>query len=514
MTITDTDCDCYLETLRRLVMELGPQRSFQSSLRVLLRILAERHAFLRPHLVIFDPQTRALRLCLTDTPPTADGVVYEPGVGITGQVFTLGKPVIVERICENGVFQNKFFTRTPQEMRELAFLSVPVLGPGEDPSEGLEVLGVLSTDTPVASRARLEERCRFLEVIAAIISNQMGYLQRDLVRQWPGDAHREDATAQKAQPMVAASKSMRHALALAVQAAASRSPVLLWGEAGTGKERLASVLHTSGPRRDMPLLYCHCGELAPAAMEEVLFGVQKGAAPHVLQTHKGILEQAHLGMVYLQEVESLPEDLQMRLFRAMQDRELRRKGGSQVVEVDVRFIYATHRTLEQLRDEGQLCPELLACLGGWAIYLPPLRERTEDILPLAEAFLREAATAIGKDIRRISMTAIDLLLRYPWPGNAHELKHCMESAASECEGDAILAWHLPPSLQEKTAADAERVNFCDAVARFEQELLMDALRKAEGNMLEASRILGVSYRIVNYKVKKYGLSHRKIGGRE
>ena len=505
--------DVYLETLRRLVLELGPQRSFQSALRVVLRTLAQRHAFLRPHLVIYDPQARALRLCLADTPPAAEGVVYEPGMGITGQVFTLGRPVIVERLCENTVFQNKFFSRTPEEMASLAFLSVPVLGQSEEPSEGLEVLGVLSMDTPVAPRPVLEEQSRFLEVVAGLIGNQSGYLQREIARQW-AVAPASPGLAQEAAPpervIVAASKVMRHVLARAGQVAASCEAVLLRGEAGTGKDLLAEVIHRASPRRDMPLRYVNCAALVAEGMEETLFGVQKGASPQALQTRKGMIEQAHLGTIYLHGVECLPETLQTRLLHAMQESALYRMGGTQPVRVDVRFICGTQRSAEELQAARLLHGNLLPQFPGWLITTPPLRERTEDILPLAEEFLRMENAAQGKHIRRISTTAIDLLLRYLWPGNAHELKNCVQRAVAACEDDAILAWHLPPSLQTEDAREAGEVSFSDAVTRFEQELLVGALQKTRGNMLEASRLLGASYRIINYKVKKYGLDPRKF----
>lgn len=515
----------YLETLRRIAIELGPQRSFPSALRFLLRTLAEKHPFVRPHLVIFDPATRMLRLCLADTPPRDQGVVYEPGVGVTGQVFTLGKPVIVERLSNNAVFQNRFFSRTPEDMENLAFLSVPVLGRGDDPCEGTEVLGVLSMDTPVSPRAVLEQRCRFLEVVAGLIGTQVSYLHQEMASREARAALGGDVTSSLA-GVITASKSMRQVLAQILRAGASRGAVLLRGEAGTGKETLARILHKASPRCDMPLLYCNGASLwadrsadrgkgttekggEKGAME--LLGVQKGATPSVVQTRKGILERAHLGTLVVQQLEMLPREWQRALLRVLQEHEVLRVGASQPVRVDVRLVWATQRTLEEVRD--LVDAELLAHFMAWDIPLPPLRERVEDILPLAEHFLLAAAQAQGKSIRRISTTAVDLLTRHAWPGNAHELKSCMERALLACTGDSIRAWHLPPSLQREEAGATEAVNFAEAVARFEQELLVDALQKTRGNILEASRLLDTSYRIIHYKVKKYGLDQGKFSGR-
>ena len=513
----------YMETLRRMALELGPQRSFMSALRFLLRTLAERHAFLRPHLVIFDPATRTLRLFLADTPPTAEGEVYEPGVGITGQVFTLGQPVIVERLSENALFKNKFFNRTPEEMRSLSFLSVPVLGRTEDLSEGLDVLGVLSLDLPLAPRAELEECCRFLQVVAALIGTQVSYQHQEMAARqaqagWGGDfgagafASGGGGTLVSA-GVVTVSKAMRQVLALVTQAAASRGSVFLHGEAGTGKEMLAGILHRMGPRCDMPCIRVNLAAMPAERLATELLGVQKGALPSVMHTRKGLLEKAHMGTLYVQGLELLPQPLQRVLLRAVQEHEVLRVGGSRPVHVDVRLVWGTQRSLEELRHEGLVDGEGMAHFLAWDIAVPSLRERTEDILPLAEHFLQAAAAAQGRSIRRISTAAVDLLLQHAWPGNAHELQHCVERALLACDGDAILAWHLPPSLQREEAGSGEAVGFTEAVARFEQELLVDALQRAKGNMLEASRLLDTSYRIINYKVKKYGLDARKFVGR-
>ena len=502
----------YLETLRRIAIELGPQRSFPSALRFLLSTLAQNHAFLRPHLVIFDPASRTLRLCLADTQPSDQSVVYEPGVGITGQVFTLGRPVIVERISGNTVFQNKFFSRTAEEMENLAFLSVPVLGRGDDPSEGVEVLGVLSMDTPVAPHPVLKERCRFLEVVAGLIGTQVSYLHQEAASREARAALGVDVASSLAGGVITASKSMRQVLAQAMRAGASRGAVLLRGEAGTGKEMLARVIHKASPRCDMPLVCCNAATLSPDKAEMELLGVQKGAAPSVMQTRKGIVERAHLGTLFVQNLEALPPHLQRAMLRLAQEHEVTRVGGSQPVRVDVRIIWGTQRGMEELR-AGLVDEALLAHFMAWDIPLPPLRERVEDILPLAEHFLLAAAQAQGKSIRRISTTAVDLLTHHGWPGNAHELKSCMERALLACTGDSIRAWHLPPSLQREEEGATEAVNFSEAVARFEQELLVDALQKTRGNVLEASRLLDTSYRIIHYKVKKYGLDGHKYTGR-
>ena len=181
--------------------------------------------------------------------------------------------------------------------------------------------------------------------------------------------------------------------------------------------------------------------------------------------------------------------------------------GTQSVAIDVRLICST----EEANPVAQgFLRELYQHIASLTINVPPLRERREDIVPLAEFFMQKAALEQDKVIRRISHPAIDLLMHYAWQGNARELKGCMERAVSSCQEDTIRACHLPPSLQLKGDADADVLSFTDAVERFEQELLVDALQRARGNMLEASRLLNTSYRIINYKVKKLNIDPKKF----
>ena len=504
--VTSEIFDAYLETLRLLTIELGPQHSFHASLRGLLRILGARHAFLRPHLVIYDPETCTLRLCVTESDALSRHVVYEPGMGITGQVFTKGRPVIVERISESSVFQNRFFQRSPEEMRELSFVSVPIMGVGQEPTDGQEVLGVLSVDLPRAERPVLEGVRHFMEVVAGLIGNQVSYMQQEMARQSLPEPEVASAQGQPA-GVVAVSKSLRQVLTQAAQAGNSRSAVLLKGEAGTGKELLAELIHTGSTRCHMPLLRLNCAVLDPETLDAELFGVQKDALPQVAQTSKGILERANMGSVYLNSVELLPPAVQEKLLHAVCSQEVVRVGGTRGVAVDVRLICSTQ---ENNPVAHGLSRELYQHLSSLTITVPPLRERREDIVPLAEFFMQKAAQEQDKVIRRISHPAIELLMHYAWTGNARELKGCMERAVGACQEDTIRASHLPPSLQLKGDEDADVLSFTDAVERFEQELLVDALQRARGNMLEASRLLNTSYRIINYKVKKLHIDPKRF----
>ena len=506
------DVSPWLETLRLIASEMGPKRPFQTSLTSLLRKLSERHGFLRPHIVLFDPETGMLRLSLADTQPKANHANYAPGVGVTGQVFATGRSVIVEKLKGDSLFLSLLFERSDEEMERLSFISVPILAPaGDGPLSAREVIGTLNADTEFVSREDLEKRRVFMEVAAALIANEAAYLQEELSRQrrLPGQvaqsvAEEEDTRSESA--FIAQSKVMRNILEQAAHIAQGRAPVLLCGEPGVGKERLATRIHAFSPRSDIPLVVCHCAALPPERLQIELCGYQKGAFLGAMQTQKGLFEQANTGTIFLDAVEALTPTAQESLLRLLKEHTVLRQGGEDPVPVDVRVIAATSAQLDALVEQGRFSGELYERLNVCALHIPPLRERREDIVPLVEHLLLRNANYSTEKIKRISYPALELLTRYFWPGNISELSSCLQRAAQYCEDHVIRAGDLPPSLQtaESTATEAG-LSLGDAVTRFEKELLVDALIKAGGNMLKAARDLKSSYRIVNYKVKKYGI---------
>lgn len=497
MNISFNSIDACLETLRLIVTELGKQHTLQASLRSILRTLNSRHSFLRSHLVIYDPETCTLRLCVAESAVLNRNVVYEPGMGITGQVFTRGKPVIVKRISESSSFQNLFFQRTAEEMEKLSFVSVPVFGPGENLVDGQEVLGVLSLDLPQSDEQTLQSVSHFMEVVAGIVGNQISCIRREMAhRKVSGQDTVETSSLQKG--VVATSKIMRQIFAGIALYADSRSCVLLKGEAGCGKELLAGIIHASGMRSHMPFISFSCGTVESGSVEAEIFGVQKDALPHIAQTQKGVFERANSGTLFLHDIEKLPEAVQEKLLKALIEQEIFRIGSSSAVPVDVRVICST--CYGNPVEHGMI-PELYQHLGVQTVSIPPLRERREDIVPLAEFFMENFAQAQNKSIERISHTAVQLLMHYAWPGNVRELRGCIEQAVAACREDTIRASHLPRFLQLKDK-QTDVISFTDAVERYKQELLVDALQRARGNMLEASRLLNTSYRIINYNVKQ------------
>lgn len=505
----------YMDVLKHILESMDPKRPLEEDLQNLLRILAEELGYARLFLSILDPETGTLKLSLSFSPVVNDQVTYAPGQGVVGQVFETGKAAIVPRMSENHEFLNKAFGRTEEEMASLGFICVPIVNFYENAGDTLGALGV---DVPLLPMEELEGHRRLLEVVASMIASHAARLQEEMALQKYLQSNVLPLGAGLDAPpppqnFVAASKSMRLVLRQARQVGPSRATVLLRGESGTGKELLADAIHQASPRKDKPLIKLNCAALPSELVESELFGHQKGAFTGAFQTKKGLFEVANQGALFLDEIGELSLDAQAKVLRAIQEKEIQRVGSETTITVDVRLITATHRPLEELLEQGKFREDLYYRINVFPIFIPPLRERREDILPLAEHFLSDFSGEYDKKIKRISSPAVDLLVQYHWPGNVRELRNCIERAVLVCEEEVIRTYHMPPTLQtaESSATDTN-FSFGESVARFEQELLVDALKKARGNMLQAARDLRVSYRIVNYKVKKYNIDVKKYAG--
>jgi Nif-specific regulatory protein len=290
------------------------------------------------------------------------------------------------------------------------------------------------------------------------------------------------------------------------QVAVSNANVLLLGESGTGKELVANALHYNSLRAGQPFIKVNCAALPGNLVEAELFGYEKGAFTGATKQKAGKFELAKGGSIFLDEIGSLILESQGKLLRVLQEREIERLGGTKTIKVNVRLIAATNIELSDAVEEGLFREDLFYRLNVYPIYLPPLREREADLLLLADFFLEKYAKEYSKDIKRISTPAIDALVQYHWPGNVRELENVIERAVLLCEDQVIHSYHLPLTLQ--TAEDTgtqQATSLEDAVARFERELIIDALKVSRGNMRQAANALETTERIFGYKIKKYDI---------
>ena len=313
--------------------------------------------------------------------------------------------------------------------------------------------------------------------------------------------------------VVGNSPSWRQALTEATQVAPTETTVLLLGESGTGKEVVARLIHRASARRDAPFVALNCAALPEQLLEAELFGYERGAFTGATQSKPGQLEQAAGGVLFLDEVAEMSVSAQAKFLRVLQEREFQRLGGTRVLTTDARIVAATNRDLLKAMEREHFREDLYYRLNVFAIRLPPLRERRDDVLPLTEAFVEEIGRSIGRPPAGISREARQALLDYHWPGNVRELRNILERAAILCDGGLIAAEHLalrPPSpppavqppLSTSRSTDSAAPNDLKSV---ERALIAQAMKDARFNKSEAARALGLTRAQLYVRLRQHGL---------
>jgi two-component system response regulator PilR (NtrC family) len=291
---------------------------------------------------------------------------------------------------------------------------------------------------------------------------------------------------------------------------------LITGESGTGKELVAKAIYQQGPRKQAPFVVVNCGGVPESLIESELFGYKKGAFTGAAQSHKGLVEVAQGGVLFLDEIGELSPALQVKLLRLTQEKTIRMVGGTQDVPVNVRIISATNRDLEQMVIDGSFREDLYYRLNVLHIHIPPLRERREDIPVLAEYFLSRFRQKLVKNVQKISSYAKDILMSYNFPGNVRELENIIERSVA-LETSSIV---LPESLTLSAHKEAQQnipvpsanhllsngLSLDQYLADVEKEMLSQAMENAQGVKQKAAKILGISFRSMRYRLAKYGLA--------
>lgn len=310
--------------------------------------------------------------------------------------------------------------------------------------------------------------------------------------------------------IIGESGRMQEVLALVKQVAPSDATVLIRGESGTGKELIARAIHFNSSRAAGPLVTLNCAALPEQLLESELFGHEKGAFTGAVAQRKGRFERADGGSIFLDEIGDLAPTLQVKLLRVLQERQFERLGGNRTLAVDVRILTATHRDLEQALRDGTFREDLYYRLNVVTIQVPPLRERREDIPLLLDHFLRKFAQKNRREVTGLTAAARDALLRYDYPGNVRELENIVERAVLLCRGQVIDLEDLPVALrpEEQGATEPESRRLPDLLASIERQAIRVALERHGGIQTQAAAELGISERVLRYKMKKYGLEGR------
>jgi DNA-binding NtrC family response regulator len=313
--------------------------------------------------------------------------------------------------------------------------------------------------------------------------------------------------------LIGKSPAMQEVYAKIEQVADSRTTVLITGESGTGKELVARALHYNSSRRDRPFIALNCAALPETLIESELFGHEKGSFTDATARRVGQFELANSGSLFLDEIGDLSPVTQAKLLRVLQEREFTRIGGIQPIKVDVRIIAATNKNLDDLVRRGTFREDLYYRINVISLYLPPLRERGEDIPLLAKHFLDKRLEEEKRPRQEFSKEAIELLSRYPWPGNVRELENVVEQALLWSQGATILPEHLPNSLRSDSRSSslredtlAGRLSLEKAVMEFEREIILDALKRTNYVQTHAANLLGISRRMLKYRMDTLGIS--------
>jgi len=318
--------------------------------------------------------------------------------------------------------------------------------------------------------------------------------------------------------VVAVSASMRAVLDLVARVASSgASTVLLQGESGTGKDLVAKALHYTGARAERPFMAVNCASLPEQLLESELFGYERGAYTDAKGTKKGLFELADGGTIFLDEIAEMRFDLQAKLLRVIEEKSFRRIGGVKDIQVDVRIVTASNKDLDAERKAGRFREDLFYRLNVVPILLPPLRDRPEDIVPLAAYYIRVFNREFAKQVSGLSAEAERALLRYPWPGNVRELKNVLERAILLQKGTVVEADDLPPEIlgatpaaPAPTAGDGADGAFALppgglSLEKLEDDLVRQALAQTRNNQTRAAHLLGISRDSLRYRMKKMGL---------
>jgi Nif-specific regulatory protein len=504
MTTTQSGETKQLRTLVAISQTLAGTLNLTVALQQVLELLERHHGMLPSMVTLLDKPDGALIIAAAHGLTNAGRRIrYHVGEGITGRVVESGKPIIVPRVSHEPMFLNRAGRRNLTK-QERTFICVPVV-------INRKPVGALGVDLRFQTGRNYDHELSFLQVVTSMIAqainiSHLAEAERERLRDENRHLREELQERYDFSHIIGNSSRMRQVYEQITQVASTNTTVLIRGESGTGKELIAHAIHYNSPRSHKPFVKVSCAALPETLVEAELFGYEKGAFTGAQTRKQGRFDLADGGTLFLDEIGDLSLITQVKMLRVLQEREFERLGGTSSVRVNVRLLTATNRDLEQAIADGAFRDDLYYRLNVFSIFVPPLRERKDDILLLADYFLDKYTREHHKQIKRIATSAIDMLTSYHWPGNVRELENAIERAVLVCESLVIHGYHLPPTLQ--TAEGSGTMiggSLADTVEAYEKDLVLDALKTTRGNRARAAKLLHTTERIIGYKVKKYGI---------
>ncbi|MDR1661556.1 MAG: nif-specific transcriptional activator NifA [Azoarcus sp.] len=504
-----------LEALYSVSQVLSRSLNYRETIREVLRLLDERVGLQRGLISVVEPDGSLLVQIVhsADASGPVESVRYQAGEGIIGSVLEKNRPVILARVGDDARFINKTGIYDP----DLPIVAVPVNAAGN-------LKGIIAVQPAATNAPWLEEHARFLEMIANLVSQSLllslQVEQEKHVMLEECDRLRRTVRHQHGfDNIVGRSAAMRRVFEQMRLVAKWNTTVLIRGETGTGKELIADAIHYNSPRARGPLVKLNCAALPESLLESELFGHERGSFTGATGSRKGRFEQADGGTLFLDEIGEISPAFQAKLLRVLQESEFERVGGNNSIKVDVRIIAATHRDLEEAIDKGEFREDLFYRLNVMPLYLPPLRERPEDIPDISRHLLGK----IGNDQKRklaIDGQAIWSLVQHDWPGNVRELENCLERAAVLSEDGLIDSGLIripsrkrsaPRLGPEAGAVSAEPPgNTPEYTDDTERRRIIDALEQAGWVQAKAARILNMTPRQIAYRIHVMNIEMKRI----
>jgi len=509
-----------LLALHRITELIGSAVDLGGTLSRILGVLNDTLRMERATLLLYDKISRKLMIkasCGLSEAEINRGV-YRPDEGVCGQIFQTCSPFVAPDINSEPLFLNRTGARTRVSKTTISFLGVPVVVQGKPE-------GVLTVDRLFGDEVSFEEDIRFLTILATLIS-QFLTLHREIEKKEAKlIEENENLKARLHQQhgghfIIGHSKPMQEVFSIIDKISSSDVTALLLGESGTGKELVAKAIHEGGSRKDKSFIKINCAALPETLLESELFGHEKGAFTGAHMSRPGRFELAHGGTIFLDEIGEMPLALQAKMLRVLQEKQFERIGGTKTFAVDVRIVAATNVSLEEAVTAGNFRADLYYRLNVVPIMLPPLRERKDDVPLLFNHFLAQSNERNGKTIK-LTSELLDFLTNYSWPGNVREMQNLVERMVILAEGDRLTIADLPTSIfgheQLKQAAPSEpaaeevQPQKADSGSRrslqdIERAEIEMALRRNGWVQVRAARELGLTERLIGYRIKKYGLN--------
>ncbi len=488
-----------LEVSKVLTASFDLEKNLSSAMATLGNLIEMQ----RGCVFLLDPLSQELRIAAAHglTKQNIEKGKYRIGEGIVGRVLEKRTPMVIPNIDEEPLFLNK--TGSRPEKDGISFLSVPIKFKNE-------VLGVLSVDRIYSKKhGNVDDDLRVLTIVASLIAQFVRLWESyEKIEKEKENLKRELKERYSIDNIIGQSDRMQEVFAAVHRVAPTKATVILRGESGTGKELIARALHYMSPRNKGPFIKFNCASIPEGLLESELFGHEKGAFTGAIFSRKGRFELANKGTIFLDEVGDLPLMLQPKILRVLQEREFEPVGSEKTIKVDVRLITATSRDLESLVSQGKFREDLYYRLNVIPIFLPPLREREEDIPALIEYFLTKFNNEHNRSVH-LDKNALQVLMNYEWPGNVRELENTVERLVIMSTSDIIAPPDLPDALSVRRLKGLSKaVSLITNIEEIEKINIREALEKTGWVQARAAKLLGITPRQIGYKIKKYGLEEK------